>query len=1372
MAASSFSSGGPLVYAGPITARIARFLRGTLVWCERLAWTAFFLFALAFLALRYVVLPRVEDYRPDIEAALTRATGLKVSIGSVQAGWDGLRPDLDLRAVKVFDAKGRAALTLPYVSVTLSWRSIPFGQLHLHQLDIANADLDIRRDRSGRFSIGGIEMHNDAGPDQVSDWILGQRRLVIRESRLRWNDELRAAPELALANIQLVATNSGDRHRIALTGTPPTRLARTLDLRADLHGASLRDLRSWRGELYSDLTGVDLAAWRAWVDYPADIRSGVGSLRTWVGFDAERLTGFTADISLGNALVRLRKDLEPLELSRLQGRIAARELVQPGIGFSFLRFGSRRVTGFEVSGKQVALTTNAGVQLAPADFRLQTLAPNLAPGVGAGREIPGEIKLQANALNLEPIVKIVELLPLDAQLRKLLIDLDLRGTLHDFDLEWKGDFEKPAGYRARGRFTNLALNAYQHIPGFSGLSGTVDATDKGGSITLASSDSAILLPLVFEEPRLALDTLAVQASWGFPNGQLELKIDQAAFANADAAGTLGASYRAIAGTPGHMDLTGRLTRANATAVHRYMPKNLSQGLRDWVKGGVEAGHSSDVRLTLRGNLFDFPYVDPKSGEFQVAIKLEGGRLFYADSWPRASDIKGDLVFERSGMWFKSGAPGNTAGTIFGAKISSFNLKVADFKAVPQIVELTGNADGATTEFLRFIDQSPVAGYIDHFTDPVRAAGAGKLALKLALPLGGAEAVKIVPVQFAGQYTFINNDITLDDSLPKMDRVNGVLAFSERGFDFRNVRGEGVGGSFTLAGGSRPGGGIALTSAGNFTVPGVAAWLKDPVFASMSGGSAWRATINVGANGGEIAVDSTMAGVAINLPAPLNKAAPDALPMRFVETRPPAAGEDEWNFTLGRLVTARLQRRTENGALRVVRAAVGINEAMPALPRAGLALSAAATLVDVDDWQQRAFGVRPASAGARSAAGGATPAGVAAAASIASLPAPWQIQVRADTLTAFGRQLKDVRVNLAQETTSWVANLASNEANGTLAFRPATLSTQGRFAARMKNLILPTGTGRPDDTPIDRIGEDMPAVDLLVDEFQLGDKKLGKLEFVANNIAGEWRIQRLNLVNPDGTLTATGAWRRPVQATPTSVARRPIQLDFTLDTVDSGKLLDRLGFVNTVRAGSGYLKGNVGWEGSPTSIDYASLRGDLELRVEKGQFLKADPGVGKLLGIMSLQALPRRLTLDFRDVFSEGFAFDLVSASSKIERGTLSTNDFKMTSVSAAVLMRGDTDLARETQHLKVVVLPDLSGGMVSAVGIITGAINPVGAIVAYLAQRLLKDPISKAFSFEYAVSGSWTDPKIERIQTLPQAQADGTPAQPAAGTPPAPRPGG
>jgi len=607
---------------------------------------------------------------------------------------------------------------------------------------------------------------------------------------------------------------------------------------------------------------------------------------------------------------------------------------------------------------------------------------------------------------------------------------------------------------------------------------------------------------------------------------------------------------------------------------------------------------------------------------------------------------------------------------------------------------------------------------------MRGTGTGKLNLKLTLPIEEMAKLKV-----NGQYQFINTELRLDEGLPAVSKINGQIDFSEKGITLKNLRGEAVGGPFTLSGSTRPDGVIALTAAGTFSAAGLRTWLTEPWFARLSGSAPWRAAINLRKKTPEITLDSTLVGVAIDLPAPFAKAAADPMPLHVVKTSLPVRGEDELALTLDRIASLRLQRRPEGKGTAVVRGAIGVGEPVPALPRAGLAINVVAARVDVDDWKRRVFD---------------TPAGPPAAGAAPGLGVA-SLNLRADTVSAYGRTLNQVRLTGSQEAGAWALNVNSREVTGDLNFRPAASGVQGRLIARLRNLIIPQGDVSQVDAAFDRAADDLPAIDIAADNFELGNKKLGKLALIANNEGGEWAIQKVSLENPDGALNGSGAWRVRQRGE----ARRRIDLAFNLDTHDAGKLLERLGFPGTLRGGAGKLSGNIGWDGSPLSIDYPSLRGSLDLRAEKGQFLKVEPGVGKLLGIMSLQALPRRLTLDFRDVFSEGFAFDLVSASSKVERGVLTTTDFKMTSVSAVVLMSGNVDLARETQDLKVVVLPDLSGGMGSVLAIIAG-VNPIFSLATYLAQRVLKDPISKAFSFEYAVSGTWADPKIARIQ-LPKA---------------------
>jgi len=203
-----------------------------------------------------------------------------------------------------------------------------------------------------------------------------------------------------------------------------------------------------------------------------------------------------------------------------------------------------------------------------------------------------------------------------------------------------------------------------------------------------------------------------------------------------------------------------------------------------------------------------------------------------------------------------------------------------------------------------------------------------------------------------------------------------------------------------------------------------------------------------------------------------------------------------------------------------------------------------------------------------------------------------------------------------------------------------------------------------------------------------------------------------------------------------------QLDFAVDSSDVGQLLDRLGYPGSVRGGSTRMTGKLGWNGPPEGLDYATLNGDMQLVAHKGEFLKLDPGAaGKLLGLISLQGLPRRFTLDFGDVFSEGFAFDSISGKVMVKDGVMRTDQLLIDGPAARVLMRGETDLKNETQHLTVSVQPELSS--TAALGV--AVINPLAGMATLLANKVLQNPLNKMFSFEYLVTGKWDEPIVARI---------------------------
>src|ERR1043165_3201225 len=225
---------------------------------EVAAWTAFFGFAVMLLGLRFWVLPKVAEHREQIAAIAARTIGQPVKIGAIDAGWYGLRPQINLSDVRILDAEGREALVLPSIENILSWRSLAHGRLRLHALRIDGPKLAVRRDAAGAFYVAGIKLAVGEGDTSFSDWLLGQETIEIRNAEVEWLDEKRAAPLLKLADINLRLTSEGQRHTPRPNARPPEALGAKLEVRADLTGRSIGETSGWSGQVYTELGYTNL----------------------------------------------------------------------------------------------------------------------------------------------------------------------------------------------------------------------------------------------------------------------------------------------------------------------------------------------------------------------------------------------------------------------------------------------------------------------------------------------------------------------------------------------------------------------------------------------------------------------------------------------------------------------------------------------------------------------------------------------------------------------------------------------------------------------------------------------------------------------------------------------------------------------------------------------------------------------------------------------------------------------------------------------------------------------------------------------------------------------------------------------------------
>ena len=614
-----------------------------------------------------------------------------------------------------------------------------------------------------------------------------------------------------------------------------------------------------------------------------------------------------------------------------------------------------------------------------------------------------------------------------------------------------------------------------------------------------------------------------------------------------------------------------------------------------------------------------------------------------------------------------------------------------------------------------------------------------------------------------------NDVRFAPEAPQLSALKGVVSVTERGFAVAGAQARVFGGDIRIDGGTRAGAspadskpGIAFKAQGTLTAEGLRQAKELGLAARLaeraSGGAAYTASVLFRRGVAEVMVSSSLQGMALNLPAPLGKTAESALPLRFENALLPAslhpgqALQDQLSVSIGRVAGVNYVRDVSGAAARVIRGGIGVglegDESAPT-PLAGVAANINLAQVDLDAWEkilaESQRGSLPAAALAS-----ARPAAQPDAVAMGYLPT--QLAIRARQLKVQGRSLNHVVVGATRDGLNWRANIDAAELNGYVEFRQAGAQGAGRVYARLARLSLAASQASEVEAILDGQPASIPALDIVVEAMELRGKKLGRVEIDAVNRGAatdggvrEWRLNKFNVSVPEATLTAAGNW---VAAAPGE--RRRALMNFKLDIADSGELLTRLGMNGVIRRGRGRLEGRVGWTGSPLSLDYPSLSGQFSVHVEAGQFMKADPGIAKLLGVLSLQSLPRRLTLDFRDVFSEGFAFDFVRGDVAISQGVAATQNLQMSGVNAAVLMDGSADLARETQSLKVVVVPDIDAGTAS---LIATVINPAIGLGSFLAQMFLRRPLMEAATQEFQIDGAWSDPKITKIDRKARARA-------------------
>ncbi len=1285
------------------------FLRGLRFFANAII-AAVVLFCTLLLLIRFLIFPNIGDFREHIATGLASTLGAPVTIGALDAGWDGWNPRLRVEDFAIHDrdaAGAPPALQFPRVDLVVAWTSLAVFDLRLKELSIERPQLSVRRDREGRLHVAGLTIDPDANNDDtgVTDWLLRQREIVVRDALLIWDDELRNSPQLVLDNVQFRLERSFIGHRFRLVGEPPAELAAPIDFRGEVTGSAFKDWRGAKGRFYVRLDYADVGLWREWVPALRPVEAGQGALRMWFDFADGQPTDVVADVELSGVRTRFANDLPKLELAHLAGRL------------QWKREGLNR----ELLGRGVSFRLRDGLTQDPFELRLavrRTVDDTIVGGT-----------LSFDRLDVAPLTTLAAHLPLPDRWRDELAKLELHGDVSGGKLAWDGPPEELKEFSGSGSFRQLGIAATAAAaaaaPGVSGVSGSFAFDQAKGELKLDSRRMQVALPGVFPES-LLLESASGHVGWARTDGEWKLKFSDMRFTSGRTSGTAKGSWQPSAEGPGTIELVSGLDRIEAQELWRYLPLTLDANLRDWLKSGIKAGTASDLRVTLSGDLAGYPFADARHGKFQASFKFAGGTLAYADHWPELTDVEGVARFEGAGMIIDA-----QSARVSGARLGPVTAQIANLGAQFPLLNIVGKATGSTAQFLAYMDASPVSGWIGHPFAGAQTVGDGELSLSIDLELGSDKDPRL-----AGDFQFVDNQLSLS-GIPKLSRMNGKVEFTGDSVQANDLTAEALGGALRadVASGAE---GLRVAAQGTTDLTTLRGIWEVPLLAQVSGTTNWRFVSSQRKDQSDWTFESSLKGANLVFPAPLGKTADASAPLKISRRNVPGKQREDF-VTIdyrGNLRAIAHRVHGKDGAT-IDRAVVLLGpESAKAVDanRPGLWIQGQIEDLDVDEWL--AFGAtqKPREEAAGSD-GGLTLAGVDLA------------TTRTDI---FGRALHDLKVAATRGENGWRLRLDGREVKGTAVWSgPTTALPHGQLISRLTRFQTPgpaelrprQGTSAPEE----KGGEVWPKLDIVADALVSRGHDLGRFEFLAQPVGTDWKITKLALTNPAGRIDASGWWRSAKNLQTT-------ELDVDLAVTDAGLFLQQFGYPVAVRKAPTKIHGKFEWAGAPNDFDYPTLSGIFRMETGAGQFTKIDPGIGKLLGVLSLQALPRRITLDFSDVFSEGFAFESITGDFRVQRGQMHTDNLKLVGPAANVNISGEVDLAAERQRLNVHVQPALSTSVSAGATVLLLANPLIGAAVgagALLAQNILDNPIGKMFSFDYLVTGGWSDPQVERVTTRP-----------------------
>ncbi len=1270
----------------------------------------FFWYLFAFIILSAAVmvtvvrlaLPEIGVYNDEIQSWVSKQMNYPVVIEEMSAEWQGWRPNLYLSNIDLYTQDSSQLITKldsAHISIDLI-ASIRAREITPNYLSVSGLDLSISRRHDGSLSISS---DNDPGfnansskTSALSGWLLKQKHIILEKASVSWHDEKSPNKTTQFSNVKIQLKTDKQRVQIEADVSLPEQLGQSLSIKMDVSSNILTP--KWGGSIYVEAEKFKAADFLS--EYSVIDVDGIANFKLWTSWEESRLIDFNSELVYSD-----------LSLNTIDHQLSINNI-------ALKLFGQR------VQNKNWLLNVEIDeAQTANSLWPASSYQINIDKDSNDNNKYSGYFSY----LNIEEILPfIIAANVIPEKLKDVYKQQTIEGELTDLNVSYQPDSKTNSSFQFNTAFNNLELVSADKTHAISGLKGSLTANSEKTTIQLISKAAKVTLGSLYDKP-LALSEL--NADIELINSEtIELVIQNLEVATTNLSINSMGKIRFEEKSP-FIDIVLHIDETSIENIPAYLPKQTRPKLRAWFNNALAGGKFLSGDLLFHGYLSDYPF-DNAEGNFKTLINIENATLEYNEIWPAIDNFTAEIILNNDDLTVLS-----HSGYIFNAKINDLTGEIKNISRGNHKLDFAVSLKGHTNDATHFINQSPLKEKKSLREILNNVIGSFDLDLKLDIPLGKNNTTVEGLVAFT--------DATIESKIPglSLEDVTGKVKFSNRKVWANDVQAlfHGLPVSLTI-----PKIGPDQPYSEIYEISGLA----DKVFIVNQLNSFFPSLNNVGESintyidgetkwslslkklisdnditNRDIELSSDLKGVEINLPYPLGKSKEETRPFTLL-TKLNDVSINKINFNFDNLFFTEVSLdNTKN--LMVKNIFIGLGQQHSESPQTSeTSMQGSIDKLNLSEWID-IFAINNTKQPGKTTFG--QPRGISG-------------ELNVGKLRIINNDFDNVIIKLSNPLEGLKISFDGSEIKGHAQLIKAGNNENDKLLVELESLSLhgrQTGV-ESSRTEINKI----PELDVKIENFKYKDNQLGRLELNTNNVQHGIKISKLNFSKPGFNITANGEWMRI-----DDIDRSEFYASLSSDSIET--MLGTFNYdASNIQDGETTIEMNMNWMDTPMNFSMDEFNSELDMKIGKGQFLDIDPSAGRLFGLLSIQTLPRRLALDFTDLFNKGFSFDSISGDFSIEQGHAYTNDLELIGPAANIAVSGRAGLIAQDYDQIATITPKVSNSLPVASALFGPIGIGVGAVI-YLTGELFKsipDKIDNILRYQYSIKGSWKNPDIVKLK--------------------------